>query len=108
MRGSWLRIFAVLRKETLQLRRDRLSFAMVFGVPIMQLLLFGFPINQDVRHLRAGVADLAATARSRALVADAQASQVVDVVAGVHSGTELEALLRRGDIAVGPLIPPAF
>jgi ABC-2 type transport system permease protein len=81
---------------------------MVFGVPIMQLLLFGYAINQDVRHLRAGVADLAATARSRELVADAQASQVVDIVSAVHSAEALETLLRRGEIVVGILIPRDF
>lgn len=102
------RILAIVRKEALQLRRDRLSFGMVFGVPIMQLLLFGYAINQDVRHLRAGVADLAATERSRALVADAQASQVVDIVAGVHSARALEELLRGGEIVVGILIPQDF
>jgi ABC-2 type transport system permease protein len=102
------RILAIVRKETLQLRRDRLSFGMVFGVPIMQLLLFGYAINQDVRHLRAGVADLAATERSRSFVADAQASQVVDIVSAVHSAEALEAQLRRGEIVVGILIPQDF
>lgn len=108
MIGSLGRILAVLRKEALQLRRDRLSFGMVFGVPIMQLLLFGFAINQDVRHLRAGVADLAQTQRSRSLVADAEASQVVDVVSSVHSATALEDQLRRGQIVVGLFIPHDF
>jgi ABC-2 type transport system permease protein len=105
---SLVRIFAVLRKEALQLRRDRLSFGMIFGVPIMQLLLFGYAINQDVRHLRAGVADLARTERSRTLLADADASQVVDVVSSVHSAAGLEDLLRRGEIVVGIFIPPDF
>ncbi len=67
----------------------------------MQLLLFGYAINQDVRHLRAGVADLAGTQRARLLVQDAQATQVVDVVARARSAVELEALLRAGAISVG-------
>ncbi len=102
------RILAVVRKEALQLSRDRLTFGMVFGVPIMQLLLFGYAINQDVRHLRAGVADLAATQRSRIFAADAAASQVVDVVATAHTAAGLEDLLRRGEIVVGILIPYDF
>jgi len=105
---SLSRILAIVRKEALQLRRDRLSFGMVFGMPIMQLMLFGYAINQDVRHLRAGVADLASTERSRSLVADAQASQVVDIVAATHSADGLETLLRRGEIVVGILIPHDF
>ena len=108
MIASLDRIVAVVRKETLQLRRDRLSFGMVFGVPIMQLLLFGYAINQDVRHLTAGVADLAGTQRSRTLVADAEASQVVDVVSTAHSAKGLVRLLRRGEIVVGILIPRDF
>jgi len=102
------RVFAIARKEALQLRRDRLTFAMVFGMPIMQLLLFGYAINQDVRHLSAGVADLAATERSRSLIADTQASQVVDVVSTVHSAEALEDQLRAGEIVVGILIPRDF
>jgi len=106
--ASLARIFAILRKEVLQLRRDRLSFGMVFGVPIMQLLLFGYAINQDVRHLRAGVADLSGTERSRALVADARASQVVDIVSAAHSAGALGDQLRRGEIVVGLFIPHDF
>jgi len=108
MRESLGRIFAVVRKEAVQLRRDRLTFGMVFGLPLMQLLLFGYAINQDVRHLRAGVADLAQTQRSRVFVADAAASQVVDVVARVSDAEELETLMRRGRISVGIVIPHDF
>ena len=108
MSASAGRILAIVRKEILQLRRDRLTFGMVFGLPVMQLLLFGFAINQDVRHLDAGVADLAMTERSHALVADAHASQVVDIIREVESARELETLLRRGEISVGIFIPYDF
>ncbi len=105
---SLSRILAVVRKESVHLRRDRLSFGMVFGVPVMQLLLFGFAINQDVRHLRAGVADLAGTERSREFVLDAQASQVVDFVTRASSADELQGQLRSGEIVVGLVIPHDF
>jgi ABC-2 type transport system permease protein len=105
---SWRRVLAIARKEVRQLRRDRLTFGMILGIPALQLTLFGYGINQDVRHLRAGVADLAGTQRSRALVADAEASQVIDVVARVQSAAELEDLLRQGRIALGVVVPPDF
>lgn len=105
---SLARILAVVRKEALHLRRDRLSFGMVFGVPVMQLLLFGFAINQDVRHLRAGVADLSGSERAREFVLDAQASQVIDIVARADTAEGLETQLRRGEIVVGLLIPVDF
>ena len=99
---------AIARKEVRQLRRDRLTFGMIVGVPVMQLILFGYAINQDVRHLRAGVADLSGSQRARLLVEDAAATQVLDVVERARDAEELEALLRRGRIAVGILIPYDF
>jgi ABC-2 type transport system permease protein len=103
-----LRTLAIARKEVRQLRRDRLTFGMIIGIPVMQLLLFGYAIDQDVRHLRAGVADLAGTQRARLLVQDTQATQVVKIVERVRSAAELEALLREGAISVGLLVPPDF
>ncbi len=102
---SLLRIAAMARKELRQLRRDRLSLGMIVGVPLMQILLFGYAINQDIRHLRAAVADLAGNERARRLLADAEASQTIDVVRHVTSARELTELLRRGEIQVGLLIP---
>jgi ABC-2 type transport system permease protein len=102
------RTASVARKEIRQLRRDRLTFGMIIGIPLLQMTLFGYAINTDVRHLRAAVADLAGTQRSRLLVADAEASQVVDVRAHVHGAADLEALLRRGAVSVGLYIPPDF
>ncbi|MBM4383407.1 MAG: ABC transporter permease [Deltaproteobacteria bacterium] len=104
----WRRTAAVARKEVRQLRRDYFTAGMIVGLPAIQLLLFGYAINTDVRHLRAGVADAANTQLSRRLVADAEASQVVDVVAQVETPEQLEELLREGEIAVGIAIPRDF
>jgi ABC-2 type transport system permease protein len=102
------RALAIAGKELVQLRRDRLTLGMVVGIPALQLLLFGYAINSDVRHLEAAVADLAGTRQSRSLVAAARASQVVDVLHEAATAEELEALLRRGRIAIGIYIPPDF
>jgi ABC-2 type transport system permease protein len=102
------RILAVARKEILHLRRDRLTGGMIAGIPIIMTLLFGYAINQDVRHLRAAYADLADTSASRRLIQDAHATQVIDLVAVAHSSAELETMLRRGEISVGILIPADF
>ena len=48
---SWTRVMAVMVKETIQMRRDRLTFAMIIGVPILQLVLFGYAINTDPKEL---------------------------------------------------------
>lgn len=106
--NSLLRIFAILRKEVWQLRRDRLTLGMIIGIPTLQIILFGYAINTDVRHLRAGVVDQANTQLSRNLVADSEASQVIDIVRRVRTPEELETLLRRGEISVGVFIPADF
>jgi ABC-2 type transport system permease protein len=106
--ASLLRIFAILSKETLQLRRDRLTFGMIVGIPIIQIMLFGYAINTDVRHLRAAVADQANTQSSRRLIQDVQASQVLEIIQTVSTGEELKHLLDSGEIHVGLLIPPDY
>ena len=106
---GWLsRILAVARKELLHLRRDPLTGGMIAGIPLIMTLLFGYAINQDVRHLRAGLTDLAGTQGSRMLALDAQATQVVDFVVRADSAAELEELLQRGEISVGLLIPADY
>ncbi|HWS04018.1 MAG TPA: ABC transporter permease [Gammaproteobacteria bacterium] len=102
------RLLAIVHKEVRQLRRDRLTFGMIVGIPIMQIILFGYAINTDVRHLRAGVADQAQTQLSRHLVQDAQASQAIDIVVTETTAEALEEHLRRGNIAVGLYIPSDF
>lgn len=108
MSAMLLRLFAIAQKEIRQLRRDRLTFGMIAGIPLMQILIFGFAINTDVRNLRAGIADMAQSDRSRLVVQQAEASHVVRIVASAASARELQDMLRRGEIVVGIWIPPDF
>ncbi|MDH3758337.1 MAG: ABC transporter permease [Gammaproteobacteria bacterium] len=105
---SLSRIFAILLKEVRQLRRDRLTFGMVVGLPVMQMLLFGYAINTDVRNLKTAIADQADTHLSRQFVAELAQTQVVNIVGGVNSPRQLEALLREGSISIGVHIPHDF
>ncbi|MGB5488056.1 MAG: ABC transporter permease [Lysobacterales bacterium] len=105
---SLQRILAIVRKEVRQLRRDRLTFGMIVGIPVIQLLMFGYAINMDVRNLDAAVADLSATSASRQLVMDMSQTQVIRVVRQVSSADELEHMMRQGKISVGIYIPPDF
>jgi ABC-2 type transport system permease protein len=102
------RIGAIAGKEMRQLARDRLTLGMVIGIPMLQILLFGYAINMDVRNLRAGVADEAGTALSRQLVGDMQAGQVVRFVVQVPTPEKLLDELRRGEITIGVHIPVDF
>src|SRR4051794_28436451 len=108
MRQSFERIFAIVAKEIRQLRRDRLTFGMIAGIPILQMLLFGYAINFDVRGLDAGVTDLANTTMSRALVADLEATGTMRVIEHMHSAEQLRERLRSGAISIGVYIPPDF
>ena len=108
VRAFLTRIGAIAVKEIRQLRRDRLTGGMIVGIPLIQILIFGYGINFDVRHIRAGVVDYANTSTSRALVADLQASQVVRFVATAHDPHELRAMLAAGEISAGLYIPEDF
>ena len=101
-------ILAVMFKELRQMRRDRLTLGMMIGIPTLQLILFGFAINPDVRNLPAAVADQAHTAGSRALVEDMFASGVVRRIETVRTAQDLEVLMREGRISIGVVVPHDF
>lgn len=103
-----LRLFSVMLKEVRQLRRDRITFGMIVGIPVLQMLMFGYAINTDVRNLKAAVADQADTHLSRRFVAALSQTQVLDIRRRATTPAELERLLRVGEISVGVLIPPDF
>jgi ABC-2 type transport system permease protein len=103
-----IRLVAVMKKEIRQLRRDRITFAMIVGIPIGQILLFGYAINTDVRNLTAAVANQANTHLSRQFVSEIGETQVLDIQYSVETPQELEDLLRAGRISVGVHIPYDF
>lgn len=102
------RLIAIMRKEVLQLRRDRLTFGMIVGLPIMQILLFGYAINTDVRDLYTAVADESNSHLSRQFIGELAQTQVADIQYSVASVQELEDLLRAGKISIGVFIPADF
>jgi ABC-2 type transport system permease protein len=104
----WSRISAVVRKEFIQIRRDRRTLAIVLVMPVMQLLLFGYAINTVIDHLPTIVFDEARDADSRALVAAFQNSGYFDVVAHARSQAEIVDAVDAGRAKVGLLIPPSF
>jgi ABC-2 type transport system permease protein len=81
---------------------------MIVGIPLLQILIFGYGINFDVRHLHAGYADFAQTSASRALLGDLEATQVVDFVRQASGPDELRRLIAGGKISAGLYIPPDF
>jgi len=102
-----LRIRAVLLKELIQMRRDRLTFAMILGIPIMQLVLFGYAINTDPKHLPTGVVVGDSGPVSRAIVAGMQTSGYFRID-GLLSEEEARQGLDEGTLAFVVTVPQDF
>ena len=102
------RLGAIVLKELRQLRRDKLTFAMIAGIPLLELVLFGYAINMDVRGIEAAVLDQANTAQSREAVAEIASSQVLDIQYHLHDPQQLDSLLRQGKISAVLVVPRDF
>jgi ABC-2 type transport system permease protein len=104
---SWVRVLAVLRKEFIQLSRDRLTFAMLVGVPVLQLVLFGYAINADPRDLPTAVVALDNGPFVRSIVRSAENSGYFRIT---RVGTEREAefLIASGAVQFALVFPADF
>lgn len=102
------RLKALLVKEFIQMRRDRLTFAMMVMLPIIQLLVFGFAINTDVKHLSTIVFDQSLQQEGRDLLSAFQASEYFDIKYAARSYQEVTAHIEAGKTKVGIIIPPDF
>lgn len=107
-RFSFKRIAAILVKEVIQLRRDRLTFAMIVGIPVMQLLLFGFAINSDPKHLPAAVAISDPGTFSNSIVAALANSGYYDIKLATNSPAEARRMLAEGEVSFVVEIPTNF
>ena len=105
---SFARFWAVLIKEFVQMRRDRLTFAMMVGVPVMQLLLFGYAINADPKALPAAVLSADNSSFSRSFLVALENSGYFRLVRDAGGEAEASALLARGDVQFVITIPPDF
>lgn len=105
---SRIRLWQLLRKELLQLLRDPRSRRMLIIAPIIQLLIFGYAVNTDVRHARTFLLDADQTAESRALVAALTSSAYFDVTLRGERPADLTRALDGGDVLIGVHIPRGF
>src|SRR5258707_2248655 len=104
----WRRLGAIFVKEVQQLRRDRLTFAMMFGVPIMQLLLFGYAIDTDPHHLPAAVISADDTTVTRTIISALASTGYMDFTHRPTSEAEANALLQKGEVQFVVTIPSDF
>jgi len=102
------RWWSVVRKEFLQLRRDRITFAMIVAIPIMQLTLFGYAINSDPKHLLTGLLVQDHSEFTRTFVEGMTASNYFDLVEELPSEAAARTALARGKLQFVLTIPPDF
>ena len=102
------RLWAIVMKEFIQMRRDRVTFAMMIGIPLLQLTLFGYAINSDPKHLPTALRLADHGPFARTLVAELSNSSYFDVVRVTDSEAEVERLLRLGDVQFVVNIPEDF
>ncbi|MBL8545116.1 MAG: ABC transporter permease [Hyphomonadaceae bacterium] len=105
---SWARVFAVFLKELVQMRRDRPTFAIMIMMPVMQLVLFGYAINTDPRHMPAVVEMREDGPLTRAFLASLAQSTYVDIVAVTQRAEDGEAMIRSGQATFLISIPEGF
>ena len=104
----WLRLRAIAKKELRQVLRDRRTLAVLLLIPAAWLVLFGYALNFDVKHLSLGVLDRDGTAQSREFAARFGRTEYFDLIRGLDRPGEADAALAREELAVILSIPPGF
>src|ERR1700745_1090782 len=97
-RFTFHRLWAIVLKEFIQMKRDRVKFAMMVGIPLMQLLLFGFAINSDPKHLPTAIRAADQGPFARTLIAAMKHSDYFKLSRVTATEAEAERLLQIGDV----------
>ena len=105
---NFARFVAIIRKEFIQMRRDRLTFAMMFGIPILQLILFGFAINSDPKNLPVAVLASDNSPFARRFIHAMENSGYFQIVDHVETEEEARELLARGEVQFVLNLPSDF
>ncbi|MGT2501309.1 ABC transporter permease [Bradyrhizobium guangxiense] len=106
--GFWRRTYAMMAKEFIQLRRDRVSFAMIVAIPVMQLLLFGYAINTTPHHLPSAVLIQEESDLARSVLKALENTAYFRFVYEVHDVDDFDNLLKSGKVLFGVEIPRGF
>jgi len=105
---NWWRFWAIVGKEFIQMRRDRVTFAMMIGIPMLQLILFGYAINSDPKHLPTAVFSADNSVFSRTIVWGLRNSSYFDITHEARSEAEIQKMLAQGTVQFAVHIPVDF
>jgi len=108
MSFSLQRFWAIVVKEFIQMRRDRLTFGMMVGIPMLQLILFGYAINSNPKHLPTAVFAADNSPFSRTIIWGLHNSSYFDITREAHSAAEIKDLLAKGTVQFAVTIPVDF
>src|ERR1700757_2003847 len=106
--GFWRRTWAMLIKEFIQLKRDRVSFAMIIMIPLVQLLLFGYAINSNPRHLPTAVLLQEQSDLGRSILQAISNTDYFEVTRLLHDEAEFDQVLASGSVLFAIEIPANF
>jgi ABC-2 type transport system permease protein len=106
--GFWRRTGAMLIKEFIQLRRDRVSFAMIVMIPVMQLMLFGYAINTTPRHMPTAVLLQEQSDVGRSILKAIENTAYFNVIRQARDAAEFDQLLKSGTVLFGIEVPAEF
>ncbi len=105
---SWLRIRELVRKEFIQLFRDKRNRVLLFVAPLIQILVFGYVVNYDIRNIRVALLDYSHTQESRTLVNDFAGSNIFHITYNLTNDKQLAELLLTGKVDMAIQINPDF
>jgi len=105
---SWMRIRELVRKEFIQLLRDRRYRMILFAAPLLQMAVFGYVVNYDIKNIRVAVVDHSRTVESRKLADTFEGSRIFSITHRLEDERDLEDLLLRGQVDMGVKMAPDF
>jgi ABC-2 type transport system permease protein len=108
MSFSFHRFWAIVVKEFIQMRRDRMTFGMMVGVPMIQLILFGYAINSNPKHLPTAIYAADNSQFSRTLIWSLRNSSYFDIQREAHSAAEIQTMLAENEVQFAVTIPVDF
>src|ERR1039457_1698758 len=102
------RFWAIVMKEFIQMRRDRLTFGMMVGIPMIQLILFGYAINSNPKHLPTAIYAADNSPFSRTIIWSLRNSSYFDLTREAHSAAEIQKMLAEGEVQFAVTVPVDF
>jgi len=101
-------LFTFIKKEFMHVFRDRKTLLMLFGLPIVQIILFGFALSNEIKNSKVAIIDYSNDVTTQQLIEKIDASKYFDIFSRLQSANDVEAAFKKGDVKMAIIIPPKF